>query len=358
MGWEHILSGLIAGWIVDRREKKKTASQYTSYSGSASPVGAAVTEQQFIRVRNKTIIARYQTVSTSWFDDSDDEHELLPLYLLASEDIEKLRYYYARVEINPTSINSRTALIHFLYKLAMHERQICFIPLLQNELLYIIDYYEPKTQQEEMYQHLALFISSECYFFTGNFALALKRLYQTLDWQAIYDNVSEKDGIDFNGLSSFHEAVIVNIINIYALAGLADRAATARTAFARVVKEYRQHFSSMMSDYRHNDSLYQFAYDSAEALMASEQIRGYYTLSLSSYNENLFKESCTAIIRGQPTYSIECEFQSTKDISFEKAWLFYDNVFQDYPIMVIRYKGSITNYIACLDRDREEIREI
>ena len=358
MGWEHLLSGLLAGWILDKHEKKKEASAHASVVETTSPIGAAVAEQQFINARNKTIVAHYQAVSSAWFDDVDDEHELLPLYLLGKEDVEKLRYYYARVEISPNSIDSRTALIHFLYRLWIDDGQVCFIPLLQNELLYLIDYYVPRTQQEEMYRHLAMFISAECHFFEGQFALALKRLYQTLDWQAIYDNVSEKDGIDFNGLSHFHEAVVVNIINIYALAGLPEKAATARKAFSRVVSEFRQLFSKMMSDYRNNASLYQYSFDSAEALMATNQIQGYYMLSLSSYKENLFRESCTAVIRGLPTYSIECEFQPPKDIYFENLKGLYNNVFQEYPTMVIRYKGTVTNYEACLGRDLEELKSI
>ena len=82
-----------------------------------------------------------------------------------------------------------------------------------------------------------MFISSECYFFQGDFANALKRLYRTLDWQEIYDNAEDKDGIDFNGLPKFHEAVIANIINIYALVDLPGKTDEVRNACKLVIKE-------------------------------------------------------------------------------------------------------------------------
>ena len=246
----------------------------------------------------------------------------------------------------------------FLYKLYMDDGQICFVPLLQNELLYLIDHYTPHTEQEEMYRHLAMFISAECYFFEGKFALAMKRLYQTLDWQAIFDNVSEKDGIDFNGLSAFHQAVITNIINIYALAGLYENANNVRYANQRMISDRRAFYTNMMSDYVHNEGLYQYAQDSLASLMSTTKFQGYYLLSLDSYLDNLFKESCTAIIRGLPVYSIECIFYSPKDMIFKNCDGLFEDVQGNYPTLIINYKGSILNYPACIERDREELRAI
>lgn len=358
MGWEHLLSGFLAGLIVDKHEKKKKASAGSSFGDSSSPIGAAVAERQYINTRNKTIIATYQPIPTAWFDDPDTDHELLPTYLLDDSDVEKLRSYYTRVEVNPNSIEARTTLIHFLYKLYMDDGQICFVPLLQNELLYLIDYYTPRTEQEEMFRHLAMFISAECYFFNGELALAMKRLYQTLDWQAIFDNSSEKDGIDFNGLSAFHEAVVVNIINIYALAGLPEKANNIRAVLRRMVNDRKSFYAGMQSDYLHNDNLYEYARDCSAALMAANKFQGYYLLSVDSYRENLFKESCTAIIRDQPIYSIECSFYSLKDMIFKDCDGIYDDVQGMYPTLIINYKGSILNYPACINRDLDELRNM
>ena len=358
MSWECLISGLLAGWIMDKHEQKKKAAMLSPAKSAVSPVSGVVTERQFINTRNKTLIAYYQAIPASWFDDPEGEHDILATSLISGEDKVKLRYYYSRLEATPNSCECRTALIHYLYKSWVEHDQICLLSLLQNELLYLIDYMHPITQQERMYQHLAMFLSAECYFFNGEFAKALKRLYQALDWEEIYDNVAEKDGIDFNGLGKFHEAAVANIINLYALADLPDKADQARKAFSRVINENRSSYASMLADATNGSDFREYVRDSSAALMARDTIQGFYTLSLFYHRENIFKESCTSVIRGQVIYSIDCEFYQPKDIWMGEAKGLYEKVFDIYPALFIRGRGTVINYQDALARDRAELMTI
>ena len=294
MGWEHILSGLIAKAIVDRKYKKREEKEYPSeqpFTQPAVQVKTSVQERLFVNARKKAITANYIPVSPDIF--YMDEPYLGDAFLYSFDDVQKeqLTSYYSKLSFNPNLINVRTELIHYLWKEWKEFFTTGCLPLLQNELLWIIDYFAPTTQEEHMYQHVAMFISSECYFFQGDFANALKRLYQTLDWQEIYDNAEDKDGIDFNGLAKFHEAVIANIINIYALVGLPSKTDEVRNACKLVIKEVQASYRSIMKSYEKDENMLTFLQDSSNMLSAKYGLSGYYMFAGSWYSENFFKES-------------------------------------------------------------------
>ena len=308
MGWEHILSGLIAKAIVDRKYKKQEEKGYLSgqpFTQPAMQVKTAVQERLFVNARKKSIIANYIPVSPDVF--YMDEPYLGGTFLYSFNDDQKaqLTSYYSKLSFNPNLINVRTELIHYLWREWKEFFTTGCLPLLQNELVWIIDYFVPATQEEHMYQHVAMFISSECYFFQGDFTNALKRLYQTLDWQEIYDNAEDKDGIDFNGLANFHEAVIANIINIYALVGLPAKTDEVRNACRLVIKEAQASHRSVMKSYERDENMLTFLQDSSNMLNAKCSLVGYYMFAGSWYSENFFKESCQTIIRGQTIYDIQ-----------------------------------------------------
>ena len=361
MGWEHILSGLIAKAIVDRKYKKyeeKTQPAERYIAQPAVQVKSSVQERLFVNARKKAIAANYILVSPDVF--YMDEPYLGDTFLYSFDDAQKeqLASYYSKLSFNPNLINARTELIHYLWREWKEYFTTGCLPLLQNELLWIIDYFAPTTQEEHMYQHLAMFISSECYFFQGDFANALKRLYQTLDWQEIYDNAEDKDGIDFNGLAHFHEAVIANIINIYALAGLPSKADEVRDACKLVIKEAQASHRSVMKSYQSDENMLTFLQDSYNMLNAKHSLSGYYIFAGSWYSENFFKESCQTIIRGQAIYDIQTMIVQPKDISYESQMGEYDGVWAKYDSLCFQGNGSVINYKKAIERCREDIMHI
>ncbi len=353
MGWDFLISSFIADLIVNRKEKKAN-----SYIAPQNSFNSSVPERMFINARSKTIIAEYIPIQLGWFDDPATYHFPLPLFLLTQEQQIRLKYYYSILNTNPKSIDNRTALIHYLYKLWRDENKIGLINLIQNEVLYMIDHISPTSQQERMYQHLAMFISSECYFFKGDFTNALKRLYQTLDWQEIYDNIEDKDGIDFNGLSFFHEAVIANIINIYALVGLPDKSDEVRNACRKTISAKKASNISILNSFNNDETYRQFVRNTSSIFDSRTTFFGYYTFDNSWYNENFFKEACTSVIRGQAIYSIETAMFAAKEIVYEDAKGIYDDVFETYPSLRIGWKGHIINYKEAVNRCREEVSKI
>jgi len=355
MGWDSIFAGLLAGWIVERHDqKKKQKAQLQQQSFSSSGV-SSVSERMFVNARNKSLSVAYVPVCLDSIEDLTDDFHIT---YLSDENYDKLKYYYSRLEINPASFDCRTELVHFLLKMWKDEINNEIIPLLQNELVYLIDYMQPRTQQERMYQHLAMFLSAECYFFKGEFTKALKRLYQVLDWQEIYDNVDDQSGIDFNGLYYFHEATVSNIINLYALAGLSDKTDEVRTACRKLVKDARDSYHSLMATNSGDANMRSFLQGKYDMIMATNGLQGYYLISDTAYTSNLFKESVTTIIRGQAIYAIETLPFDYNCFSVVEGNRYIDGEVVYCNSLHMRGYGEITNYEAALDRDREEMKSI
>lgn len=354
MGWDSLFAGLLAGWIVDRREQKERQraqiEQVYSSSGSGS-----ISERLFITARNKQLTDPYIKVC---LDNIDNPKSNFGIITLHGSYQEKLRYYYSRLEVNPSSFDCRTELVHFILKSWKDEDNVLMIDLLQNELIYMIDYMHPHKQEERMYQHLAMFLSAECYFFKGEFAKALKRLYQVLDWQEIYDNVDNNNGIDFNGLYFFHEATVSNIINLYALSGLSEKTDEVRVACKSLMKEVRESYYSLMSTNSNSSSMRDFIQGDYDMIMARDRFQGYRFISDTSYKSNLFKESVTGIIRGQAIYSIETISCNKKSFSVFEDCDVVNNELKKYNSLCLQGYGIIKNYEAALNRDREEMRSI
>lgn len=355
MGFDRLIAGILAGLIVDKREQKMRQSAQPQQRESYAPLDAnANREKLYISARNKNLAVRYKKV----IFDYVDKHSLNPYnFALSDSELEVLQYYYSRLEAIPSSFDCRTELIHFILKLWKDECKENVIDLLQNELVYLIDYMSPSSQEEHMYQHLAMFLSAECYFFKGEFANALKRLYQTLDWQEIYDNVNGNGGFDFNGLFNFHEAVVSNIINLYALAGLSEKTDEVRDACrALVIQSTDAYFSILkLSDYAVSK---EFNQRQRDMLMAKNEFRGYYIISEVSYESNLFKKSMAGIIRGQAIYSIDPLPYDCKSFDVIEEQGIIDGEIVDYTSLCMQGEGTIHNYQAALERDREEMKRI
>ncbi len=352
MGLEHLFAGLIAGWIVNRKDKNKSESFYTS------PTHLSVSERLFVNARRKHIAVEYVPVNYALLANSGRSQSIYNLDSLEEYQRAEILMYYSRLESNPNSIECRTELVHYLFNLWRNEDHVELIDIIQNELIYLIDHIHPISQQERMYQHLAMFLSSECYFIQGELGNALKRLYQVLDWQEIYDNVEDKDGIDFNGLSNFHQSVISNIINIYGLVGLKEKSEDFVHSCKGVVADMKKTLNSIKSDNISNVDFYNFINDTIKALTPSNQMEGYYFFANTNYNENFFKESCTTIIRGQAIYSIDCFLTAKKEISIKDSFGVYEGVFSTYPTLWFGYNGGIINYQAVIERERKIIENI
>lgn len=356
MGWDHLFAGILASLIVDKHDqRKKEKVQLQKQQSNGGSCVASISERLFISARDKRLTVPYKKVS---LDCEDDANSNFGIIALSDSDQDKLRYYYSRLETVPSSFDCRTELIHFILRLWKDKCNENMIDLLQNELVYLIDYMSPCSQEEHMYQHLAMFLSAECYFFKGEFANALKRLYQVLDWQEIYDNVDGKDGIDFNGLYYFHEAVVSNIINLYALAGLPEKADEVREACRALVKETHDSYYSLIVANGNDANMRNFLQSKHDMIMATNSLQGYYLFSDIYYTNNLFKESVTTFIRGQAIYSIETLPYDSKSFTVIEDRGMIDGELVDYMSLCIQCYGTINNYEAALNRDREEMRRI
>lgn len=356
MGWDTLFAGLLAGWIVEKRDQDKKQKELLKQQPSYSAQGTgSISERLFVNARNKQLTETYKKVCLDFFEDSESNFGIIGLM---DSHQQKMRYYYSRLEVNPSSFDCRTELVHFILKLWRDEKNEDMIDLLQNELIYMIDYMHAETQEERMYQHLAMFLSAECYCFKAEFAKALKRLYQALDWQDIYDNVDGKDGIDFNGLYSFHEAVVSNIINLYAFAGLPEKANEVRAACRALIKESKESYHSLMAMNNNDAFMRDFVQKKYDIIMATDKFQGYYLISDTWYSNNLFKESVTSVIRGQAIYAIETLYVDKKAFNVFDDKGFVGDELKYYRSLDVNGYGYISNYESALDRNREEMRKI
>lgn len=346
---KHIISSLLAGLIIDKPEKKKHTCVHSA------PTISSQLEQQHIKSRNKTIPTTYTPIDMAWFDEPEEFHGFFEISFLSDEELNHLQYFFSRLNVNPNSVECRTELIHYLFNLWRNENHTELVNIIQNELIYLIDYIQPIDQKEHMYQHLAMFISSECYFFQGELCNALKRLYQVLDWQDIYDNVEEKDGVDFNGLSNFHEHVISNIINIYALVNLPEQADKLRHCCNNLISSALTSYRSLMKHDRFRNT----CTNSCNALLASNEIEGYFFFHNNNYNtENFFKEACEDVISEKPIYRIDCVLTPKENILIKNIPTMYELKFGFYPVLWFQCYGGIINYPMIIEREREKIKNV
>lgn len=355
MGFDSLFAGLLAGWIVEKHDQNKKQKEFLRQQPSYTYGTGSTPERLFVNSRNKQLTESYKKVSLDFFEDSESNFGIIGLM---DSHQQTLRYYYSRLEVNPSSFDCRTELIHFIFKIWRDEENEDMIDLLQNELIYMIDYMSARSQEERMYQHLAMFLSAECHFFKGEFAKALKRLYQALDWQEIYNNVDDKDGMDFNGLYYFHEAIVSNIINLYALAGLPENAQAIRTACRSLVNETQNSYHSLMAANSNDPTMRKFLQGKYNSMMATNQFEGYYIVSDTMYSNNLFKESVASVIAGQAIYSIETLSFDKNSFTVIQEQGFVDDKPVSYNSLKMDGYGTISNYEAALDRDREEMRII
>lgn len=358
MSWDYLIAGFLADIIVNRKERKAEKRQ-SGYSNISSK--NAFAEKIFVNSKKKEILATYAPISLEWFDEPDTYHFPCPLFLMNDEQRAVIRNYYTRLSVNPNLIECRTALVHYLLNFWRDKAILStmVIDMLQNELLYIIDFLYPSTQEEQMYRHLAMFLSSECYFFKGDFTNALKRLYQALDWQELLDNAEDKGGIDFNGLQKFHESIIANIINIYALMGMPEKADEVRKACSLVISSAVSLHRDILVQYRNDETMRTFLNDSINVLYARDNLYGYYLFDPFWYKENFFREACTSIIRGQAIYSIETTIMQSKEIYYDDAaQCIFDGIFGTYPSMCFKGYGKVANYKAAIEHCRKEVEAI
>lgn len=348
MGWDQMFAGLFAGWLLNGKDKKrnKDASQRVNFSSGVS----SVSERLFVRKRDQSLPVFYKGVCL----DEEDMDSNFQIFTLSDSERKELQYFYSRLEVVPASFDCRTQLVHFIFKLWRngHENMI---DLLQNELIYLVDYMQPYSQEEHMYQHLAMFLSAECYFFKGEFANALKRLYQALDWQVIYDDIDDRDA---PLLLSFHEAIVSNIINLYALAGLSEKANEVRGACRALVKEAQETKRRILATSGDFASLKSFLQEETDMLMATDTFQGYYFIDDTAYTNNLFQESVTGIVKGQAIYGIEALPCGRNSVTTIEDYGEIDGKFFNYTSLCMQGFGVVHNYEAALSRDREKMRHI
>lgn len=355
MGFDRILAELIATWFVSKKSKKETSTIYNP------PRISSTAERVFVNSRKKDITKEYIPIDPVIFVNPE---EARPPYnklqeLFFEDDLKEVLVYYSRLYENPLSLENRTMLISRLFILCTKWAFEELKELLQNELVYIIDYAHLESQQEKMYQYLAMFLSSECYFTSGELANALKRLYQILEWQEIYDNVDDEDDLDLNGLGRFHESVIANIINIYNLVGLRDKCDDFCRCCSGVIARIKAMANEIKRKNLDNPGMCEFLNNSVSALAPSNEIEGYYFFSYYDETENFFKNSFLGTPGGQALYSIDCLMNPKCDITITNdSYCLDGEKVLKCSSLAFKGHGMMINYEGAIERNREKIRNI
>lgn len=350
MGLEHLFAGMLASWIIDKREEKKILAATREKNENISTRKTAVmNERAFVDRRKKKISIEYKSFADELYNCGEmDSH-----FLLQANEKYCILDYYRRLEIAPYSVDCRTAFISYLFYLWNCKGSVGLMQMLQNELAYLIDCVNPRDSKERMYQHLAMFLSSECYFLHGEFGNALKRLYKILDWREIYASVEDEDGFDFNGLADFHEAVIANIMSIYALVGLKYKAIEFSNSCSYVISQIKDLHRMAKNNTLSDRSFCEYMDNASRVLSASDQIEGYYFIGDTSPSQNLFEDACYGSV-----YSIPCLLTQKKHISVNNSNGLYYGQHGNYPTLFFEEKGGIINYKAAIERERKIVENI
>lgn len=146
---------------------------------------------------------------------------------------------YSNVKGQPNYLRWRLNLLRHL--LIAEEDGDFTYTLVHNELLYIINNFLPTTETEEMVKTVCCFLDAEYYFAQGDFLSSLKRLYEALSWERFRHNEWYEERIIGNELQDFEQAILLNIINIYALIGSPEKASETRNAFNTLYFNTKQH---------------------------------------------------------------------------------------------------------------------
>lgn len=301
MSWDFLIASFIADVIMHRREKKRQRESEVFSSFPTYKRASASSQRLFVQSRKKAVISEYHPLPKEKLDSPSFFRSVATV---ADADFERIRYYCFRLRVTPDNKDCRAELVHHLLHIWNEEANPTVLPLLQNELLYMIDYCMPTSIENRLYQHLAMFLSAQCFFFQGDFVNALKRYYQALDWQEIYQNI-ERDDVVTNGLEYLTEAIIANIVNIYALYGLPQKADEVCRACSAAIADTKNMHYQILSDPQ-GATIHGYIRQCLEVLNAREKFTGFYILDDSIYNSgNLFKESLTAVVGGEGIFSVQ-----------------------------------------------------
>ena len=300
MSWDFLIASIIADVIVKRRERKRQRRNTDTVIDSTYRRASAASQRLFLRSRNKSVIGEYRVIPKERFDHPN----LFPKEANVKDtDYERLRYHYFKLRVNLENCDYHAELAHHLLHIWYEDANPTVLPLLQNELLYIIEHVVVTTIEGRLYQHLAMFLSAQCFFFQGDFVNAIKRYYQALGWLEVYQNI-ERDDFITNGLEYFTEAIIANVVNIFALYGLPEKSDEVRKACNAAVADAQRTDYQLLAN-PESASIRTYIKQCMEVLSAREKFTGFYVLDDRSYKTgNMLKESLTAIIGGEGLFNI------------------------------------------------------
>ncbi|MBQ9828613.1 MAG: hypothetical protein IJM62_08005 [Lachnospiraceae bacterium] len=352
LGMDEFFAAFLAFKIMEGRETKKNNKRIQKRKAPS-----AAGERSFIRAADKHLYEDRETPDHALLTSGCEIPADSVYSALDPEERTFVSAFYRKIQEEPSSCAYRCGLITWLWNRWKEKDRRELINVINNELAFIIDspsggIYNP------MYRHLAMFLSSECCFFTGEFDNSLKRLYQALDWDEIYENLEDPDGIDMNGLMQFHEAALVNIISIYALAGLPEKADAVRRNCSAAISSFNRMYDELITRCAGKTSFIDHLMNSRAALFASRKMLGYYTYQAPKDSKNLFSDSFTSLENGMACYNIDFLITEEKDIRILEKPEDHADPESIYPRLKLGYHGCIDGYMQALDRCRERIRSI
>lgn len=341
---EGFIFSLVAYFDMKREQKKEqmaagtTAKKYDSFA----------VEKAYLQSKNTMIPEVYEQLDLSFFDSetdfSESTYETVDGNSFSEETKERLRYLYALVHADPCSIEKRTELIQELLRV----KQTMFEPtehLIHNELLYVIDMYHAQNNRDRLVQHLCMMLDAEYYLMKGDYLNALKRYYKVLNWDEVLKNGRIHENLDANGLESLYEAAVINIINIYALLGLREKAAETREKF-KFIYNVTQHIMLGGSSPDGNQELYNsvmmYQVKIREAFYAEDEPKGFFIFGDNALqNKNMFMSCYLGNFGGVDGYFLTIGLEYNLD-TVDVAGL-RDGKFGAYPSLRIGSFGCIVD---------------
>lgn len=339
-----ILTKKVYDYVTGAKERKP------SFSERMAKAGATTAPRILLDRINVAIDETYQRFSAEDFQKTQmDEVRakcVAEFSELSPSEQEQIKHLYNRIG-GYTAWHVRLDLLRFLLDIEEnHHGSVQF--MIHNELLYMINDFRAYGEREIMLKKVCCFLDAEFYFLQGDFVSSLRRLYDAINWDKILENPWLYDICDSNGLEEFYTCAVMNIINIYALLGLSDKADQTRSVFNTLYQQAVQVNQGCDEISRKLGSTPSYdAYRTARmrALSTSTAFVGFHSLRGDSYREEMFDSYVLGVIGGEVVYDISPSL--CYEVTYESNG--------ETPVMKIKAFGAIGDYRKKIEMARETI---
>lgn len=130
-------------------------------------------------------------------------------------------------------------------------------------------------------KYLLIAIDAELYIIQGNYLDALRCYYRIFDWDRMLNNAYKEESYDYDGTECLYEVIVTNIINIYALLSLPEKADEVRSCFWKIIENSKGSLSGILEQCKtsgHAD----YVRSCIKGYSSSYMAYGFYTICVDS----------------------------------------------------------------------------